>query len=444
MHSKLAGRLPLQTMIAATIEGAKAKIAAAESRTNFGGENEPEETHFETHLDSYEEISKLASALEYVGEKLASDSIELGGESPQGGMVLPTNTAVGGTQEYKKDGSKKHSPPMDPPTKQSKVSPGASNVMMDNQEKHPGPQGLQSKYPDKGPLTTPASSPSDAAKTAAARVREKIANALQEKVAFSITDSGHKLDAEKYRAISKALHNMGKAESGYADRSPLLASMTGSPITALRHKLDSRHFDYASKKHGKGRNAYNPFGGYLTESTHEKEDKKSKQSSALGHVLNKIAEQEGGAHLSTDAKTGGGVTLDSPAEKGPKPSKDPSGGNDARKHISSIQAAIAMKKVDGKAPQKKMLSEILSEPAQTKSTDSKVHENLRNATEGGVKIAAATALLRKIAEEGCKCEEGGEDCRHCKLKKALEKKSQGLGGSSMPSAQFGGGMGIGT
>ena len=58
----------------------------------------------------------------------------------------------------------------------------------------------------------------------------------------------------------------------------------------------------------------------------------------------------------------------------------------------------------------------------SKSTDNKVHQNLRNASKGGVKIAAADklALLQKIAEDGCKCSGKGE-CQYCKMKAAKAK-----------------------
>lgn len=78
-----------------------------------------------------------------------------------------------------------------------------------------------------------------------------------------------------------------------------------------------------------------------------------------------------------------------------------------------------------------MLSEVLTEPAMSRSTDSTVQENLRNASAGGVKIAAARAYLQKIASDP-------SDPRHEKLKeafaKAKEKKTMagGMGTSPMP------------
>ncbi len=160
--------------------------------------------------------------------------------------------------------------------------------------------------------------------------------------------------------------------------------------------------------------------GRKDEGEEKKEEAKEKES-AVSFIQTKLAEYLGG----------GERTGDFPAEQGPKPETDAKGGNDARKNISSVKAAIDMKKVEGKAPQKRMLKEVLTEPAQTKSTDPVVQNNLANASKGGVKIAAARELLKKIAEEGCTCD-GAGNCRHCKMQAAMKggqkkKESVGLG-----------------
>lgn len=135
------------------------------------------------------------------------------------------------------------------------------------------------------------------------------------------------------------------------------------------------------------------------------DEEKSKESEApLDYLLGKLAES-----------AQGGETLDSPSGQGPKPPSGSKGGNSARSALESNAAAINLKKVDAKAPQRKMLSEVLSEPALSKAHDSKVHENLRNASKGGVKIAAATAFLQKIASDPT-------DPRHALLMTAIEKK----------------------
>lgn len=130
-----------------------------------------------------------------------------------------------------------------------------------------------------------------------------------EKTSFSISDTGHKLDAEHYNAESEAAHRRGKAHDDYAGKdnrggTALLATaldLAGLPLAAAQHVpvlrtmvprlggkasyiqrledvISERHNDYAAKKHEKGQNAYNPFGGLLTQSRHaQKKDKKDKE-----------------------------------------------------------------------------------------------------------------------------------------------------------------------
>ena len=110
---------------------------------------------------------------------------------------------------------------------------------------------------------------------------------------------------------------------------------------------------------------------------------------------------------------GGGETLDD------KPAPVPS--NEGRQLIANNKAPVSATKREAKGPGRKQLSEVLSEPAQTKSTDSTVQDNLRNAAKGGVKIAAVKAYLGKIAEAGCVCAGAGE-CDYCRMKASVDKK----------------------
>jgi hypothetical protein len=127
--------------------------------------------------------------------------------------------------------------------------------------------------------------------------------------------------------------------------------------------------------------------------------------SDVGFILDKIAETRQGGESPGEFASG----------SGPKPAIDGKGGNNVRKHLETNEGVINLTKREAKAPQRRMLAEVLDEPALSRSTDSKVHENLRNASKGGVKIAAAKSFLQKIAEDP-------NDPRHAKLKAALEKK----------------------
>jgi hypothetical protein len=139
----------------------------------------------------------------------------------------------------------------------------------------------------------------------------------------------------------------------------------------------------------------------------EKKEEAEKKASAdsVDFILGKVAEA-----------TQGGMVLSDDKASAPVPS------NPGRQMIASNAAPKAATKREAKAPQKKALSEVLTEPAMSAAHDSKVNENLRNASKGGVKIAAAVAktYLAKIAEEGCTCSGKGE-CKYCKMKAAAKK-----------------------
>jgi hypothetical protein len=393
MHTKLAGHIPLHEMIANTINGARNKLAAEgaeakeeakkvlpfmkkkEEKDEKKEGKEKESSAFD--FSDPDELLKLASALDELGDKLA-DSKYVGGEKSQGGEVLPTASAVPGKQPYKKDSSKSHNIPASTPEKSTSDNPGASTATETDDKPGKLLKYLRAKYPDKGVLKT-AALPIDLPSLAAEGVGGLVGHHYGKK---------QKERGEEY--------TFGVPQGAAALFLPGgLGYQVGRAIAHETHK------------------------------THKKGEKE-KKSSALEYILGKVAT------FGAQEKKMGGETLDSASEQGPKPPSDSKGGNDARSHIRSNKAAIDMKKVEGKNPQKRMLSEVLTEPAQSKAHDSKVHENLRNASKGGVKIAAAKAFLRKIAADECHPQH--EKLKEA-LKKRLEKKSMGgLGmGAPMPT-----------
>lgn len=374
MHAKLAGHLSLHDMIKSVIDDARVKVASDEGEKkdeksdkvkkllkyekkehgHIPSEKEEEaekKASADFDLSDSDDVEKLASALELIGEKIAADSHYLGGESHQGGETLATMSAVSGKQPYKKDSSKAHNVPMSTGLETKKETGPAKTAVPDTQ--HGGHIPVTAAMPKKGVM-----------KTAAEGVMAK--------------------------------------------------------IEAMKGKKEEKKEDKGEEK---GEKKENPFA-----KKEEKGEDKEKKSAALDFVLSKLGEGEQERRM-------GGETLDSKSGDGPKPESGSKGGNSARSAISSNSSAINMKKVDGKGPQKKMLSEVLTEPALSKSHDSKVSENLRNASKGGVKIAAAKDFLQKIAEEGCTCSGKGE-CKHCKLKEAMKKKMEkkSMGGMSMGGA----------
>lgn len=151
------------------------------------------------------------------------------------------------------------------------------------------------------------------------------------------------------------------------------------------------------------------------------------------------------------------------------------GADEQRAHLATNESAEAMTKEDAKAVPKRQLADYLEEPAQTAATDrtldvalgaDRVNEaGAKIASDRKLKIAAARALLQKIASEGCSCnrehlEKG--NCQFCKVAARIKqsgcnakpkmppKKAQMGAGSAVPptvqssdTTVAGGGMGAG-
>lgn len=110
--------------------------------------------------------------------------------------------------------------------------------------------------------------------------------------------------------------------------------------------------------------------------------------------------------------------------------------------INSLQAAMDYTKQQAKAVPKARMGEVLSEPAQKKSTDPVLQQNLAATAGAGVKISSATkmaaarALLHKIAEEGASEDASPEQKeRAAKLQAALQAKQQEKSTSSDPEKE---------
>jgi hypothetical protein len=119
--------------------------------------------------------------------------------------------------------------------------------------------------------------------------REKAYKA--EKKAFAVTEEGHKHDAEAYHLMARQAAELAALQQKYKGlghideegKNPstaggILRFNMGSPIPSPdglfgqyggRQDLHARHLEYAAKKHEQGHNAWNPWGGALTPSSHE-------------------------------------------------------------------------------------------------------------------------------------------------------------------------------
>ena len=107
-------------------------------------------------------------------------------------------------------------------------------------------------------------------------------------------------------------------------------------------------------------------------------------------------------------------------------------------------APINITKQQAKAEPKRQMGEVLDEPAQKKSTDSVLHENLDAASTAGVKLsavqaAAARTYLRKVAQVGESPEATPEEKEKAKkLKEAVEAKKNEDGEKKEKESMFGG------
>lgn len=403
MKTKLAGHLPLQDAIARTITEAreKMKLAAEEKEEKSEKKDEKvkkllkfekkEHGHIPSEKEEKEEcaektssvidasdpdeVEKLAAALDEMAEKIA-DYHELGGESRQGGQTLAVQSPTGGTQPYKKDSSKAHNVPTSTGMIATKDNPGAKTAVPTDDHRAPGGNGA--KYPAKGVLKT----------GGVTALRAVVAAEAEEKTAGKVTDAlksfGGKARAAGGR-VAELLKGGKKGEIG-----EMAGKRAGNSFKGFRQMTGEAAKSTAARAVVAGGAALGA----------KKALGKKKESSAVDYILGKIATVENGGESRQ-----GGEQLSNTA---PVPS------NAGRELIRNKDGIKNVTKAQAKSPRKKELAEVLTEPAMSAAHDSKVNENLRNASKGGVKIAAARAFLQKIAEEGCKCEGAGE-CRHCKM-----------------------------
>lgn len=85
-------------------------------------------------------------------------------------------------------------------------------------------------------------------------------------------------------------------------------------------------------------------------------------------------------------------------EQTPRETAPTTGEGAGRALIASNEAAIAATKGKAKAPVKAPLAEVLTEPAMAVAHDTVLAQSLDNTSSAGVKIAAARALIKKVAE----------------------------------------------
>lgn len=148
-----------------------------------------------------------------------------------------------------------------------------------------------------------------------------------------------------------------------------------------------------------------------------------KQASFRDRYINALKKRAADSESPASIASGKSTVL---PENQPSQVKRPAEVGSQERHIASNQAAINVTKRDAKAVPKKRMAEVLSEPAQTSSTDKILDENLGTKTvdAAGAKVASARALLKKIASGGCTCG-GAGTCGHCKVAARLKQQRNG-------------------
>jgi hypothetical protein len=152
---------------------------------------------------------------------------------------------------------------------------------------------------------------------------------------------------------------------------------------------------------------------------------------------------------SSPAASVSGAKSDALPEDRPLNAPLAAGAETQRAMLASNEAAMNLTKRKAKAQPKQDLAALLSERAMARSTDKALDQTLgaqqvdqagaKIASARKLKIAAARALITKIAAEGCTCEEEGLEkgqCRFCRVASRLEAK-EGSSCASEKKAQMG-------
>lgn len=234
---------------------------------------------------------------------------------------------------------------------------------------------------------------------------------------------------------------------------PQLVEKAGS-VRRLRNTLRKlAQAEEEGKEHEEKESAEHEEG----EKEEEKEEKKEKEVKASIRLVRSLWKQaaDEAVHDGEDAKLGAGseplVNPNASASEQDVP-KLPGAAESQRSMIDSLERAINYDKGDAKAEPKRQMGQVLDEPAQKKSTDPVLQNNLDATGEAGVKIssvkaAAARAYLRKIAEAG-EAKDATPEAKEKaeKLKAALAAKKKDEGEEKEKEGQFGttAGQGLGA
>jgi hypothetical protein len=278
-----------------------------------------------------------------------------------------------------------------------------------------------------------------------AGAREKLLGLAGKAKNFAAGRAGAARDAAQHLkgAVSKGntLKERAVQVGRAVKKSPELAAAAGlgtAGVTALGVRGAKRIKEDPSKA------AYGLLGAGLTSKKGSKE--KKAQVARILDIMNKMAADPSSPPASIGAKvTNPHQSLPEGASQAEEavPSQ-PGEVSKQESMVGSNESATNYTKQQAKAVPKARMGEVLNEPAQKKSSDPVLQNNLDAASSAGVKIAsasAARALLEKIAEEGASGDATPEQKeRASKLQELLQaKQKESQMGTPEPSMPVGGG-----
>lgn len=473
--------LPLQEMLNGIIKQASARLHAEGSgqekvKAAMAGVTPPQAGQVKTAAaqgwTNPEYVEKLASSLEIIAANAHAIEPEQGGalgqimaklaavEVPPAvnvkGSVLEATTGMNGKQQYtnnKPAGEDAAASEHDSAMEKARKTEGATQ-MQGNMNKAPGQQSgavPHAEYPEKGPLVSLSKH---------ANMRDFFIAALQ---------GGAEKNANLAALADKAKGVAEKAKSGLQRYGELMKGGKHVEETASHAPGFGPHGRAGNvnpnKMHDLGNVAEHlksnlaragtavGVAGAAHAMTGKSDKTKTAADLAREHILMKLAGEDVMKANITAPKDGGplvgeGALSAHEAESVPKQPGDATSGaygNANRKHLATNQAAIDMTKKDAKKDMVPQLAQVFDEPAFSPKHDNKLQENLRNTDKAGVKIAAAKAVLQKVAQAGCSCHGSGE-CSHCLIKQAAAKvnNSSTLSKTAMMGGDASGGMGGGV
>lgn len=358
------------------------------------------------------QVTKLAGALDYLADVFSKTATENKPGSGPGALQVTEATASTSLPDHKGQATSKNVVPMHPGEEKVRPTEQSATALATNDKSPPGAGG---KTPEKV-----------AADLAAANIEKVKAAAATPaapaKVAFSLTEKGHALDAaqarlrERHAAEELALlqqHGVHKGgDEAYKD---LKSSLTLPFIPTVP---DLRHAAYTAKQHESGSNAWNPLGGFLTPSQFEGPDagafglgtiKKEKTA----ETLYRANLERFGLKLAEDAINPAHISA-GPAQPpqtsaSGQPGGEPAGGapKGPTSALASNEAAIGLTRGEAYANRKEDMKKWLSEPMDSSKHDSTLQVAFDETSKAdpkigsaqSVKTAAARAILEKMAEK---------------------------------------------